>query len=107
MYNELMHLLSRPTINSAIARHPDSAKWLNAWWNRAGKSRWESLQQVRGDYSSVDQVDCCLVFNVKGNSYRLICRVCYANQWSRGTLLIKQFLTHAEYDKNAWRKDCE
>lgn len=30
----------------------------------------------------------------------------YANRWTDGTLLVKHFLTHAEYDKNKWCKDC-
>ena len=62
---------------------------------------------MRVAYPSADPVDCCLVFNVGGNRYCLICRVTYANEWQRGTLLFKHLLTHAEYDKNRWRKDCE
>ena len=38
--------------------------------------------------------------------FRLICRVRYANRWTDGTLLVKHFLTHSEYDKNKWCKDC-
>jgi hypothetical protein len=41
-----------------------------------------------------------------GNDYRLICRMTYANDWTAGTLLVKHFLTHAQYDKRAWCKDC-
>ena len=41
-----------------------------------------------------------LVFNVKGNKYRLIVRVDYPNQ----ELYIKALLTHAEYDKRGWMK---
>lgn len=29
----------------------------------------------------------------------------YANEWADGTLLVKHFLTHAEYDKK-WCIDC-
>jgi mRNA interferase HigB len=52
-------------------------------------------------------VGSCLVFNIRGNKYRLICGVCYANQWAKRTLFVKHFLTHAEYDKATWRRDCE
>jgi mRNA-degrading endonuclease HigB of HigAB toxin-antitoxin module len=52
------------------------------------------------------QVDCCLVFNIRGNHYRLICRVSYANPWTSGTFYLKHFLTHAEYDEDRWKKDC-
>jgi len=40
------------------------------------------------------------VFNIRGNNYRLICGVAYANRWVKGTLFVKLFLTHAEYDKD-------
>lgn len=52
------------------------------------------------------QVGSCLVFNVCGNNYRLICGVTYANAWARGTLYVKHFLTHADYDKGKWKADC-
>jgi len=102
-----MHIIARPAIANAIMKHPDAANWLNHWWRVAGTERWQSLVAVRVAYPSTDQVDCCLVFNVRGNTYRLICRVTYANPWQRGTLLVKHFLTHAEYDKERWKGDCE
>lgn len=102
-----MHIISRRGIDAAIKRHPDAADWLNAWWSRASLARWESLHDVRRDYAAVDQVQRCLIFNVRGNRYRFICRVTYARQWTRGTLFVKHFLTHAEYDKDPWIKDCQ
>ena len=101
-----MHVIARPAIHAAIRRHRDAEQWLTAWWGRANGVRWTSLEEVRVDYPSVDQVGCCLVFNVKGNTYRLICRVTYASRHTRGTLLVKAFLTHAEYDRGDWKKDC-
>jgi mRNA interferase HigB len=102
-----MHVISRPAIRRAFQRHPDAAGWLADWWQNACRERWESLHEVRAVYPAADQVDCCLVFDALGNRYRLIVRVSYANEWTRGTLLVKHFLTHAEYDKDRWRKDCE
>lgn len=104
--NGRMHVISRPKIRKAIQEFPDAEKWLAAWWARSTKIRWEKLGDVRSDYASVDQVARCLVFNVCGNKYRLIVKVSYANKWLQGTLFVKHFLTHADYDKNAWKKDC-
>jgi mRNA interferase HigB len=101
-----MHVIARKAIRDAIQRHPDAADWLNRWWQDAKLARWESLHDVRVNYPSADQVKHCLIFNVRGNRYRLICRISYANEWQRGTLLIKHFLTHAEYDRDSWKKDC-
>ena len=101
-----MHVIARPAITKAQHDYPDAQKWLDAWWTVATKARWEKLEDVRVDYPSVDQVGRCLVFNVCGTKYRFIVKVSYANQWTNGTLFAKHFLTHAEYDKDRWKKDC-
>jgi mRNA interferase HigB len=102
-----MHIISRPAIVEAGQQHSDAAEWLRRWWGDAAAARWESLHDVRTNYPASDQVGNCLIFNARGNKYRLICRVTYANAWQRGTLLVKHFLTHAEYDKESWKKDCD
>jgi mRNA interferase HigB len=101
-----MHVIARPLLDHAARTHADAAGWLRAWWGVACRARWETLLDVHKAYPTADQVDCCLVFDARGNRYRLICRVTYANDWQRGTLLVKHFLTHAEYDRDLWRKDC-
>jgi mRNA interferase HigB len=40
------------------------------------------------------------VFNISGNSYRLVTEVFYEDQ----TILVRHILTHAEYDRGAWKK---
>ena len=47
-----------------------------------------------------------VVFNVCSTKYRFILKVSYANQWTNGTLFVKHLLTHAEYNKDRWKKDC-
>jgi len=39
------------------------------------------------------------VFNVKGNEYRLLTQVNYRDR----VVLVLELLTHAEYDKDAWK----
>lgn len=101
-----MHIIARPAIASAQQRYPTARSWLDAWWRIASKSRWTSLADVRRVYRDADEVGQCLVFDACGNDFRLICRMTYANRWTDGTLLVKHFLTHNEYDKNRWCKDC-
>jgi mRNA interferase HigB len=57
-------------------------------------------------HPQADQVGSCLIFDVKGNAFRLIIGVRYASVTRRGTLFVKHFLTHAEYDRNDLKKDC-
>ena len=101
-----MNVISRPAISEAIRRHPDAETWLNAWWKWAKAEQWESLYDVRVRFPAADQVGGCLVFNACGNKYRLIVGVIYADESTGGTLFVKDFLTHAEYSKNRWQKDC-
>ena len=101
-----MHVIARPKIKEAQLAYPSAEKWLDAWWAFSSAARWEKLNDVWEFYPSSDQVGECLVFDVCGNNYRLIVKVAYANEWSRGTLFVKHFLTHAEYSKENWKKDC-
>jgi mRNA interferase HigB len=101
-----MHVISRPAIYDAIRCHPDAIGWLTQWWQLATKSRWRSLHDVRRVYPGADQVGRCLVFNACGNRYRLIVGVRYADDVQRGTLWVRCFLTHAEYDKGHWKREC-
>jgi mRNA interferase HigB len=102
-----MNIIATRTIRQYQEDYPDAASALDSWLEVAGKADWESFNQVLETYASADQVGSCLVFNIRGNKYRLICGVCYANQWVKGTLFVKHFLTHAEYDKGVWKRDCE
>jgi mRNA interferase HigB len=101
-----MHIVARPAIVAAKQRYPKAASWLDDWWAAASKAAWSRLAEARVLYPLADEVGQCLVFNACGNDYRLTCRVTYANEWTEGTLLVKHFLTHADYDKKRWCKDC-
>lgn len=100
-----MHVLARPALAAFAARHPQAGEWLDSWWKIASGAAWTGLSDVRRVYPSVDQVGGCLVFN-KGNDFRLIVGVSYAGRHTRGTLFIKEFLTHAEYDRGKWKRRC-
>lgn len=100
-----MHLVARSAIVAAKQRYPNAARWLDNWWMAASRAAWTRLSDVRALYPNADEVGQCLVFNACGNDYRLICQMTYANPWTDGTLLVKHFLTHSDYDKNQWCKD--
>jgi mRNA interferase HigB len=101
-----MNVISRNAIRQAAARHPAGANWLAGWFATAKRARWANLHEVRSDFPSADQVGRCLVFNAP-QGRRLISRVVYADQHQNGTLFVKDYLTHAEYDKERWKGACE
>lgn len=102
-----MRTFNVSTIRRWQARHAEARESLRSWYQVARSAQWRSLADVRQQYASADQVGSCLVFNIKGNQYRLICGVLYASSDHGGFLYLKHFLTHAEYDKRAWKEDCQ
>ena len=69
-----------------------------AWCRVAKRAKWSCFEAVRRDFHSSDQVGSLLIFNLRGNAYRLIARIVYAT----GRLCIKALLSHAEYDTKGW-----
>ena len=63
-------------------------------------AEWRSLEEVRQSFPSADMVGDLAIFNIRGNNYRLIVRMVFRSQ----RIYIKEFLTHAEYDKERWKK---
>lgn len=100
-----MHIIARPAIENAKRRHPQCRNWLDNWWRTARQAVWRSLAQVRSDYPTVDQVGDCLVFDAPG-ARRLVCNVHFATDTRQGTLYVRHFLIHAEYDRQDWKNVC-
>lgn len=96
-----MHVISRKILRDFCERHADSGEVLFSWYRVASKAQWESLVEVQAIYSKVEAVGNFTVFNIKGNTYRLIADINYIKQ----RIYIKYILTHAEYDKEQWKND--
>ncbi|MGI8743288.1 MAG: type II toxin-antitoxin system HigB family toxin [Bryobacteraceae bacterium] len=98
-----MRVISRKALRDASRRHRDTEEPLDAWFRIAKAANWANLQDVRSVYSHAGQVGDCTVFNVKGNGYRLIVRFRFQHR----RVYILRVLTHAEYDKGAWKNECD
>jgi mRNA interferase HigB len=69
---------------------------LDAWFHEALRAEWKSPAKVRASYRNASVVGPDrVVFNIKGNSYRLVAAVDYG----RRIVFIKWIGSHAEYDK--------
>lgn len=90
-----MELIGKFQLRKDAARHGDSERAIEAWIRVVEEAEWSNLTQVRKTYSSADYVNGRTVFNIKGNSYRLITLIDY----SLKNIVYETFLTHAEYDK--------
>jgi mRNA interferase HigB len=94
-----VHVISRKALKAAAARHPDLAGPLDTWYQAAKAAQWGSLADVRKTYRDTDTVGELTVFNIKGNAYRLIVKI----EYRFGLIFIRDVLTHADYDKEAWK----
>jgi mRNA interferase HigB len=79
--------------------HPDARAPLNAWFTIVRKTDYASFADLRMTFPAADQVDRFTVFNIGGNKFRLIAAIHY----NRKKIYIRHVLTHAEYDRGAWR----
>ena len=68
---------------------------LEAWFTEARNAKWKNSAEVKRLYATASIVSSDrVVFNVKGNDYRLVVAIDY----EKGIVWIKWIGTHAEYD---------
>ncbi len=101
-----MRIIKEKFLRDAATQHPKAAKYLTAWVLTVRAAAWRNLADVRRCYPSADMVrvgsgKSVLVFNVCGNTYRLM----VALHFDRQTAFTLRFLTHAEYDRNDWKNE--
>ncbi|HEX3989885.1 MAG TPA: type II toxin-antitoxin system HigB family toxin [Acetobacteraceae bacterium] len=69
---------------------------LDAWFSEVNKAGWSSPADVKHSYATASIVTAePIVFNIKGNSYRLVGAV----DFEKGIVFIKWIGTHAAYDR--------
>ena len=101
-----VRIVKEKFLRDAAEQYPKAAKWLAAWVLTVRASAWRGLAEVRHSYPGADMVRVgsgrrVLVFNVCGNSYRLI----VAMHYDRQTAFTLRFLTHAEYSTEHWKDE--
>lgn len=84
----------------AANRHAALSEPLDLWYRIAKRALWRSIDDLRRVFPSADSVRKHTVFNIKGNSFRLIAEINYKS----GRVFIRHVLTHAEYDRGAWKR---
>ncbi len=91
-----MRVISKKILREFWIKHADSAEQLKSWFQEASVAEWKSPKQIKKDYPSASFLaDNRVVFNIKGNKYRLIVRINY----EYSMVWIRFIGTHAEYDK--------
>lgn len=99
-YYKNMHVITKKKLAAFWAIHPDAERPLRDWFRLMEQGIFSDLANVHAIWPSADYVDGLTVFNIGGNKYRLIVTIEYV----RGQVYIRDVLTHAEYDRNQWKR---
>jgi mRNA interferase HigB len=72
-----------------------AARQFDAWWAEVSRAQWRNPAELKRMYATASLVRGRVVFNISGNSYRLVARVNYRAQ----VVDVRFFGTHKEYDE--------
>lgn len=95
-----MQLVGLFKLDAFRRTHADSRGQLNAWQLEVEAANWSGPQEIKDRYPSASFLaENRVIFNIKGNTYRLVVKARYQN----GIILIEWIGTHAEYDKQNFK----
>ena len=97
-----MRIIARRTLREFIAGRaghrdqPALKAALDAWFDEIRKADWDSTADVKRRYATASIVRADrIVFNIKGNDYRLVVSV----DFDKAIVWIKWIGTHRDYDR--------
>jgi mRNA interferase HigB len=88
-----VRIIKEKFLRDAAVQYPKAARYLAAWVRTVRVANWRSLTVGSGKN--------VIVFNVCGNTYRLIVAI----HFDRQTAYTLRFLTHADYSKDNWKNE--
>jgi mRNA interferase HigB len=87
-------IFAKSTLREFWEAHPDAEQYLKTWFDTAMSSTWKSPNEVKRTYANASILkEGRIVFNIKGNTYRLVAKINFDKQW----IFIKFIGTHDEY----------
>lgn len=91
-----MRIIALGTLREFWIKHPDAQEPLGAWYAIVSRVHWTSPAEVKSAYRSASFVaGNRVVFNIKGNDYRLV----VAMHYNRQIAYIRFVGTHRQYDQ--------
>jgi mRNA interferase HigB len=91
-----VRVIARKTLRDFWVKHPDAEQPLKTWYAEASHSAWVHPKDIKARFPAASFLaGNRVVFNIRGNRYRLIARVRY----DLGRVYIRFIGTHPEYDK--------
>ncbi len=91
-----MRIIARKTLREFWEKEPDAEIPLQLWYKKIKRSKWKNFNQLKMEFGNASVIGKDrAVFNIKGNTYRLIVAIDYEKQitW------IRFIGSHKEYDR--------
>jgi mRNA interferase HigB len=93
--DKIMHVISRKKLIACWTIHPDTEDPLKAWEKETEHSEWGCFEDIKKVFGSASKIKGNrVVFNIKGNKYRLLVKIDYSSH----IVFIRFIGTHEEYD---------
>jgi mRNA interferase HigB len=90
-----MRVIAVATLRNFWELHPDAEQALKAWHEEATNAQWTQPADIKAQYRSASILkNRRVVFNIKGNDYRLVVAIAYKLQ----IVYVKFVGTHKAYD---------
>ena len=90
-----MRIIAKRALREFWERHPNAKEPLLAWYREVKQEDWDAPAKVKAKYRSASIVGGNrVVFNIKGNDYRLVAEIKYESR----IVYVRFVGTHAAYD---------
>ncbi|TNG91299.1 type II toxin-antitoxin system HigB family toxin [Testudinibacter sp. TR-2022] len=90
-----MRIITVGTLKNFWMQYPDAEQPIKSWIAAVKKLTWNSPNDIKAKFRSASILkNNRVVFNIKGNDYRLIVKIIYM----RKVIYVKFVGTHAQYD---------
>ncbi len=91
-----MRITGREKLEVFVRAHADARAWIENWIADIEKAKWRTPRDIKSSYASASFLASnVVIFNVKGNHYRLLVLASY----NAGVVVIRWAGTHAQYTK--------
>ena len=91
-----MRVIAKKILREFWEKHSDCEQQLKSWYQEANNAEWKSPNEIKSEYPSASILsNNRIVFDIKGNNYRLIIKVNYSYQ----IVWIRFIGTHSGYDR--------
>ena len=91
-----MRIIAKKALRECWERHPAAKGPLLAWYREVEHEDWDTPAKVKAKYGSASIIGTDrVVFDIKGNDYRLVVRIDYTYR----IVYVRFVGTHADYDR--------